>query len=242
MTYSKVEFSPQVYARMGGLAYLFIIVAGGCGELFIRNNIIVSGNAAATAHNIMASQLLWRISIAADLVMHLCDIVLMLVLYVLLKPVNKNLALMAMMFNLIQTAVLVANKMSLLMPLFFLSNADYLKPVDPQQLQAFSYLFVSTHGLGFGNGLIFFGCVCLINGYLIYQSGYLPKIIGLMMQVAGLCYLTNSFALIIAPALASWLFPAVLMPALIAELSLCFWLMVKGVNLNKWREVTTSTN
>jgi hypothetical protein len=111
MSERPMETSPQVYARIGGLLYLIIIAAGMAGELFVRGSLIASGDAAATAHNIMSSPLLWRAGIAGDLVMHLCDVGLILVFYVLLKPVSRNLALLAVLFNLIQTAVLVANKL-----------------------------------------------------------------------------------------------------------------------------------
>ena len=226
--------SPQLYARTGGIAYLIIIVAGALGELFIRNTLIVTGDAAATANNIAASPLLWRIGIAGDLFMHVCDVVVILALYTLLKPVNKNLALLAVLFNLIQTAVLVANKMNLLMPLFLSGSEDYLKAFNPQQLQALTYISVKAHGYGFGVGLIFFGFTCLIEGYLIFKSGFFPKILGVLMQIAGLCYLLNSFTMILAPGFANLIFPAVLIPSFIGELSLCLWLIVKGVNVSKW--------
>jgi len=236
MTNYTVEKSPQIYARTGGLVYLIIIVAGAFGELFARNTIVVPGNAASTAHNIVASPLIWRIGIAGDLLMHVCDVILMMIFYVLLRPVNRNLALLALLFNLIQTAVLVANKLNLLMPLFLLGDDDYLKVFEPHQLQALSYLSVKAHGYGFGIGLIFFGFVCLTEGYLIFRSGFLPRVLGIMMQIAGLCYLTNSFALILSPAFAGKIFPLIVVPAGIAELSLCLWLIVKGVNVPKWKE------
>ncbi len=232
----KTETSPQLYARIGGLAYLFIIVAGFIGEMFIRNKLIVSGDAAATANNIAASPLLWRIGIAGDLTMHVCDGIVALVYYTLLKPVNKNLALLAVLFGLTQTAVLVANKMNLLMPLFLLENADYLKAFNAQQLQALAYLSIKAHGYGFGVGLIFFGVECLIDGYLIFKSGYLPKVLGVMIQIAGVCYLINSFALILSPSLSNLLFPLILVPPFFGELSMCLWLLIKGVNLTKWKE------
>ena len=90
------------------------------GEMFIRNKIIISGDAVATAHNIAASPLLWRIGITSDLIMHVCDLILAMVYYLLFKRVNKNLALLSVLFGLIQTAVLVANKLNLLMPIFLL--------------------------------------------------------------------------------------------------------------------------
>lgn len=230
------ETSPQTYARIGGLLYLIIIVSGIFGEMFVRDKLIVSGDATATASNIMASQLLWRIGITGDLVMHICDIPLMLIFYVLLRPVNKNLALLVVLFNLVTTAVLVAYKLKLLEALFLLGSADYLKVFEPQQLHALAYVAIRADGYGFGIGLIFFGFEILVVGYLIRRSGYLPWIIGMLMQIAGLCYLTNSFALLLAPAFANRIFPAILVPSFIGELSLCLWLIVKGVNITKWEE------
>jgi hypothetical protein len=239
MSKIKSEFSPQLYARAGGAAYLILIVAGLIGEMFIRNKLIVSGDPAGTAHNILMHPLQWRIGIAGDLIMHICDAVVAMVYYVLLKPVNKNLALVALFLGLVQTAVLVANKMNLVMPLLLLGNSAYLKSLDPQSLQVFAYLSVVAHDYGFGIGLIFFGCECLVAGYLIFKSGYFPRILGIMIQIAGVCYLLNSFALILSAALAHALFPVILLPSFIAELSMCLWLLFKGVNLTKWKEYMT---
>jgi hypothetical protein len=231
----RVETSPQVYARAGGALYLFIIVAGLFGEMFVRDKLIVSGDATATATNIMASQLLWRIGIAGDLLMHVCDVPLALIFYVLLRPVSKPLALLVVLFNLVSTAVLVATKLSLLVALFLLGRAEYLRAFEPQQLHALTYLSVKADAYGFGIGLIFFGFECLVLGHLIRRSGYLPEILGVLMQVAGACYLTNSFALLLAPKFADLIFPAILAPAFIGEASLCLWLLVRGVNMEKWR-------
>ena len=144
---------------------------------------------------------------------------------------------MALLFNLVQTSVLVANKLNLLMPLFLLGDAEYLKSIDPHQLQAMAYLAIKSHGYGFGLGLIFFGCECLILGYLIFKSGYFPKAIGVLMQLAGICYLINSFSLILAPKFADSIFPFILLPPFIGELSLCLWLLIKGVNMEEWKKV-----
>jgi hypothetical protein len=221
--------SPQTYARIGGVLYLIIIAAGIFGQLFVRGALIVSGDAAATASHITESMSLWRAGIAADLVMHMCDIGVMLVFYLLLSPVNRNIALFALLSNLVQTAVLVANKLNLLVPVFLLNDTEYLSAFTPQQRQALAYISLRTHDQGFGVGLIFFGMTCLALGYLIIRSGYLPKVLGFGMQLAGVCYLTNSFATILSPALASRLFPAILLPAFVAELSMALWLLVKGV-------------
>ena len=200
---------------------------------------MVSGDAAATAHNIAASPLLWGIGIAGDLIMHVCDLVLAIVYYLLLERVNKNLAMLSVLFGLIQTAVLVANKLNLMMPLFFLGNEEYLKAFDPHQLEVLSYIAVKAHGYGFGIGLIFFGFECLIDGYLIFKSGFLPRILGVLLLIAGLCYLTNSFALILFPALSDSIYQVVIAPIFISELSMCLWLLIKGVNVTKWEGLTT---
>ena len=235
MTNTNTSSSPQLFARIGGMAYLFIIIAGAFGQLVIREKMWVSGNPAATAANIAASPLLWRIGITGDLLMHVCDLIVAVVYYKLLRPINKDLALLAILFGMIQTAVLVANKMNLVMPLL-LENTDTLKAFTTEQLQAWSYLSIRVHNYGFGIGLIFFGFECLIDGYLIIRSGYLPKTLGVMVQIAGLCYLVNSFVMILSPTLFAKMSMLILLPPFVGELSICLWLIFKGVNLVKWNE------
>lgn len=227
------ETSPQFHARIAGILYLVIIIAGFFAETFVRNKLFVSGDANATANNIIHSEFLWKIGITADLIMQICDLPVMIILYYLLKPVSRKLALLNLSFNLIQTAVLVANKLNLLAALFFLGDAEYLKSFTPDQLHTLSYLSIKLHDFGFGVGLIFFGFVCLIEGYLIFKSGYFPKTIGVLMALAGICYLTNSFALILAPQFSSI---TLLLPCVIAELSLSLWLIFKGVNIPLWKQ------
>jgi len=229
------ESSPQIYARIAGLLYLIIILMGIGAEAFVRSKLFVSGDAAATANNIIHAEFLWKIGITADLIMHICDLPVMIILYYLLKPVSKKLALLNLSFNLIQTAVLVLNKLNLLAALFFLGDAEYLKSFSPDQLHTLSYLSIKLHDFGFGIGLIFFGFVCLFEGYLIFKSEYFPKVLGVFMAIAGICYLSNSFILILAPQFSSI---TLLMPCLIAELSLSLWLIFKGVNLSIWKQKT----
>ena len=232
MTLQIPATSPQMYARFAGFFYLLLIIAGGLDEVLIRNAIIAPGDALTTAKNIMAHESLWRFGIAADLLMHVSDVFVMLALYVLFKPINRKLALMVLIFTIVQTAVLVVNKLTLLLPLFLLGDTDYLKAFDPAQLQALSYIAIRLHGYGFGVGLIFFGFVCLLEGYLIMKSRFLPWILGPMMQVAGICYLTNSFILLLAPQFASL---AIMLPCLMAELSFALWLLFKGVDVAEWQ-------
>jgi hypothetical protein len=235
MTNHHAETSPQTYARIGGILYLIIIVLGGIDEAVIRSKLIVPGDVVATTHNIMASRGLFRISIVGDLIMQVCDIPSIVIFYLLLRPVSKYLSLLAAFFNLIQTAILGINKIYLLTTLSFLGNVNYLKVFDPNQRQALAYLSIDLHESGYGIGLIFFGFTCLVVGYLMFKSGYFPRIIGIMQILAGLSYLINSFAQILSPSFAAQLFPFILVPAFIGELSTCLWLLVKGVNVAKWR-------
>lgn len=231
-----IESSPQLYARFGGALYLIIIVIGLFGEVFVRDRLIVSGDAAATAKNILASESLWRFHIATELFLLICAIVLLMILFVLLRPVSRELTLLALFFNLVSIGLEAATAMYLVVALFPLGNAAYLKAFSPDQLYAMATLSLKSHGYGFGVSLLFFGCFCVVIGRVIFRSGFLPKTLGALMQIAGLCYLTDSFALIVAPALANRLFPAILLPAFVGEASLCLWLLLKGVNAQRWKE------
>src|SRR5690349_1432686 len=198
MTVRTVESSPQLYARIGGALYLIIIVIGLFGEAFVRDKLIVSGNAAATARNIMASESLWRFHIAAELFLLICAIVLLLILFVLLKPASRELTLLATFFNLVSIGLEAATAMYLVVALFPLGIAAYLKAFSSEQLYAMATLSLKSHGYGFGVSLLFFGCFCVVIGRVIYKPGFLPRTIGVLMQIAGLCYLTDSFALILS--------------------------------------------
>jgi len=235
MTERRREISAVVIARIGGVLYLVIIVLGLFGEAFVRDKLIVSGNAAATAENIGSFEWLWRLGTAGNLVHLVCAVGLTLIFYILLRVVSRDLALLVVFFDLISIGIEAASKLSLVAGLFPLSNAEYLKAFEPAQLHALAYLSIRQHGYGFGISLVFFGCACLIIGYLIFRSGFLPKAIGVLMQLAGLAYLTNSFALLLAPAFANRIFPTILVPAFIGEASLCLWLIAKGVNEEKWK-------
>jgi hypothetical protein len=212
------------YARLGGALYLVIIVAGIVGPLFTRELLIVPHDAVATTHNIAASPGLWRLGIALDVVAQLCDVPVMLILFLLLSPVNKNVARLALLFNVVQTSTLVANQLTLV-------SAGLLAPDQP----ALADVALRAYSVGEPLGLVFFGFTCLLEGYLIRHSGYLPWILGLLMQIAGIAYVANSFLLLLAPDLGSILF---LVPTVVAELSLALWLVAKGLNVATFREVS----
>lgn len=232
----------RLVARVGGVLYLLIIVLGALGEAVVRGSIVVPGDATATAANLRSMEWLWRLGVAGELVLLTCATALALILYVLLRPVSRDLALLAVFFNLVCIAIEGVAAVSLAAALFPMTGAAYVDAFTPEQLNVMALLSVRTHSAGFGIALIFFGVECVILGYLIARSGYMPRIIGVLMQIAGVCYVINSFALLLSPPLSSRLFPAILIPALIAELSLALWLLVKGVRPDNWdSSVSAST-
>jgi Domain of unknown function (DUF4386) len=238
--FSSIERSPQFYARWAGLLYLAIIGLGAFGELFVRAGLVVPGDPVATANAIAAAPLLWRLGIAGDLLMHVLDVPVIVILYVLLRRVNRDLAIFATLINLVQTAVLALNKLNLVVPILLASGVDVADApkvfvgFTAEQLHSLSFAAIKLHSYGFGIGLIFFGVACLARGVLIYRSGFLPKFLGVLMFVAGLAYLVNSVALLVAPSIATMLFPAILLPPLVGESLLALWMIVKGVEVSRW--------
>ena len=224
--------SQRNLARAAGVLYLIIITAGIFAEFFVRQSLKVPGDAAATAGNIMAAEGLFRLGISADLIMIIADVALALVFYELFKPVSKSLSLMAAFFRLAQAAVLGINLLNLLFVLQILSGAEFLAVLGEDQLNALAMLFLDAHAVGYSLGLIFFGLNLLILGYLVWKSGYLPRILGILLIAASLGYLIDTFAKVLLPDYAAYemLFTLVVfMPAFISELALALWLLFKGV-------------
>jgi hypothetical protein len=233
MTSRVVETSPQTYARVAGWLYLYVIVAGTYAEIFVRDKLVVSGDPAATAHNIMAAELPFRVSIAIEQSYLACAVAITVILYLLLRPVSKSLSLLAAFFNLVSIGIEAVSGVSLFAVTFFYGSASYLKAFEPNQLYALAYLCLKSYDYGFGISLVFFGCCLFFYGYLIFNSGYLPKMIGVLLIVASLSYLINSTVVFIVPAFAGAIFP-ILVLAFVGELSLCLWLIAKGVDVQKW--------
>jgi Domain of unknown function (DUF4386) len=226
------DFDAMRYARIAGVLYLAIILLGLFGELYVRGKLVVPGDAAATLAQIAAAPGLWRAGIVADLLMQVCDVPVIVIFYLLLRPVHPGLALFNTLINLVQTAVLAANKLNLLLPLFLVEGAGRLAAsFSATQRADLSQLAIQAHGHGFAIGLLFFGFACLAQGWLIYRCGFIPRLLGALLALAGVSYLLNSLALLLAPALANALFPFVLMPAFVGELSLALWLIARGVNV-----------
>ncbi len=225
--------SVQTYARIAGVLFLISIVAGAFGELWVPSKLIVSADATATANNIMASESLFRMGFASYLVEAVCDVALALILYVLLRPVRKDLALLAAFFRLVSTAVFATAELFYFAALLILGGAGYLKTFSTDQLNSLALLSLKLYGYGGGIFMVFYGVPSILFGYLIFKSGYLPKGLGVLLALGGLGFVTRSFALVLAPAYPS---SFLLLPTILAAVSLTLWLLVRGVDVAKWEE------
>jgi hypothetical protein len=236
MTAIAEKTSPLVYARTAGALYLVIIVFGVWSELFVRGVLVVPGDAAATAANVIANEGLFRLGFAADSIMALSDVALAILLYVLLAPVSRALAIMAAAFRLTQTAIIGMNLLNHYSALMVLNGAASFAGFDAQQLDALALMSLELQSHGYDLGLLFFGVNSILVGYLIFKSTFLPRALGVLMAAAGLVYLTGSYLLFLAPAQAEMFQAAYLVP-LVAELALCLWLLLRGVNVERWGDV-----
>lgn len=227
--------SPQLYARIGGVLYLIIIAFGLFAEGIVDSQLMVPGDPSATARNIMTAPTLWRVSIAGNIILPLCAVGLLLVEYVLLRVVHTRLVWLAVFFNLVSLALESVSKINLLEMLALLTDPLYAKGFAPTQLETLAYFALKSHDIAWNMALLFFGCTCLVNGCLIFKSGFLPRTIGVLLALAGLSYLIACSATLLLPAVANVILPGILLPVLVGEASFCLWLLIKGVNVEKWQ-------
>jgi len=233
MTYAIARPSPARMARTAGGFYLITVITGLFAEIGVRGRLIDYGDAATTAHNIVASEGLYRLGFAADIVGSVAYVAVTLLLYELLKPVSRSLSLLAAFFSLIGIAVGAAGALGHLAPLLLLKDA-YMAPFDAAQLQALALLALKLHARAYWVALVFFGCYEAVLGYLIFKSEFLPRALGILVAVAGCAFLVNSFALMLSPPVGNALNPYLLALDGIGEISLTIWLLFAGVNAAKW--------
>ncbi|GAA0716449.1 DUF4386 domain-containing protein [Dokdonella soli] len=227
-----VETSPRLWARLAGAFYLITIIMGVFAEVFVRGTLVVRDDAAATATNILAHEPLYRLGLAADLIMLASYIAVTLLFYSLFKSAGRSLSLLAAFSSLVGIAVLAVNSLNHLAPLVLLGNAHYLSAFEPTQLQALALIALKMHARGYNIAGVFFGVYCLMIGYLVFRSGFLPRILGALMAIGGIGYVIDSFAIFLSPSFAAHL-PDLSMLGGIAELALCLWLLVMGVDAGK---------
>lgn len=227
--------SPRLKARLAGLCYLLTIGVGAFDHLAVRGRLVDPGNAATTAHNILTSEPLYRVAFAVDLIP--VYIVVTMLFYELFKPVNASVSLLAAFSSLVGGAVGSAIALFQLAPLVVLGGSPYLGVFSAGQLQALSQMFLDLHQVGFDISLAFFGFYCLLIGWLIVASGFIPRLVGACLALGGLGYMAYSFASFAAPAIAAELSPYALTLGSLGEVVLTLWLLLVGLNAAKWRDL-----
>lgn len=231
--------NPRLKARIAGGLYLCAMTAAFA--FAVRAMLVVRGDAAATAQNIASNQPLLRLGFVADLFAVAAYLGVTALLYELLKPVNRAMALTAALFSVAGVAISAVNLVSYLAPLFLLSGADYLSGLEPSARETLAYAFLTLQGVGVNIATTFFGGYCLLTGCLILGASFLPRALGFLMALAGLCYLVYTLTYFLAPTMAPLLYPYILAPPLLGEGGLALWLLVFGVNEAKWQEQTSAS-
>jgi hypothetical protein len=221
---------------MAGALYLINIVGGAFAIGIVPAMLLVAGDAAATAHNIQAHELLYRAGLAVHVVVTVTNVPLAMIFYELFKVVNRRLALLDVFFILVATAIEAAGVVNQFAPLVLLGSGPYASALPATQLQALAYVPWNLSSIEYSLHTVFFGFDILCMAYLVFRSTFLPRAIGVLLAIDGLAYLVYSFAYFLAPGFAAQLVPWIQLPALIGEGSLCLWLLVVGVDVERWKK------
>ena len=237
MTTPTDTIAPTRTARLAGLAYLYIIFAGIFAEVGVRAQLVDYEDPGATAANILASEQLYRTGFLAELMMTGADVLVALLFFRLFLVVDRHLSLAGLVFRLISASVAGVKAVAFFMPLVLLHpGAGLAGSFTPEQLNGLTVLFLKVHGRAYDISLFFFGIDCLIIGALIWRSGFLPKLLGLGLVIAGLCYLISSTIIFMWPAIATAdAFMLFFLPCLVAEAGLTLWLILRGINAEGWK-------
>ena len=229
---TKEKINPNKTARVAGCLYLMLFPLGIFGIIYVPSSLIVLGDAATTASNIMANELLYRLSIVTALTLQIVYIFLALALYKLLNPVDKNNAVLMVILVLVAAPIAMLNELNHVAVLLVLSGSDFLTTFSMDQVQASVPLFLNLHEHGVFIAQIFWGLWLFPMGYLIFKSNFLPKALGILMIIGGFGYLVDSFVYFIFPdfdvTVSEFTF--------LGELLLPLWLMFKGVNHEQWEK------
>lgn len=239
-THDKIDStrSARSMGRLASAFYLLTAITFGTGQVLVLSKIVVRGNIVATVNNILTHESLLRVGFAFDIAAIACSIAFTVLLYALFKAVNQTLSLAAAFFHLLGLSMPTFGSFLLLAPFIVLRGSHYSSAFNSLQRQALAYLFLELNPQAWNVVfIIFFGVYCVLIGYLIVQSIFLPWLIGVLMMLAGLGYLTVLYA-----PLARSLHPYNLVPAAVGELSLMLWLLVFGVNADRWNEQAQRTS
>ena len=221
-------------ARIAGFCYLIVIATGLFSEVFVRQALRVSNDALTTAYNIQTNEMLFRWGFVADLINFVVGIPTILIIYHFFKKSNKIILQIALALVIIQTAIIAVNLLNQITPLLLLGNDTYLNTFQQSQLATLSLLSLNIQSQGYAIGLVFFGFYCIIIGFVIYKTNAIPRIIGVLYAIAGVCYLINSFTMFLSKGFENPMFVYLAIPIFIGELSVCLWLLIKGIDTTKF--------
>jgi hypothetical protein len=221
----------QTIARTAGALYLVLALVGPLSLMYVPGALVVPGDAAATAGNIVASEGLFRLGLLGEAVIFSVEVVLVVLLYVLLKSVSETLSLVAALARLAMAVLQGVNVLLGFAVLLLLGGAGYLGVFEAEQLHAFALLFLELRGAGVFVWEVFFGLHLLVLGYLFVKSGYIPRLLGVMVVVASFGYLTHGLGNFVFPGHQALLEGVVLALAGVPEVSLTLWLLIRGVEV-----------
>lgn len=219
-------------ARSAGVLYLIIIVAGIFAQMFVRSSLVVPGDPAATVTQLQGSGGLFRLGIAADVVMIAADVAIAIAFFALFAHVSRALSLLAAVFRLTQAAILGVNLLNLFLALMLANGATLLGAVGVEARGQLALMFLEAHAIGYSVALNFFALSLLVLAYLVARSGALPRVFAWLLGVAAAGYLVDGFARILLHDYARYadvLGMVVFGPAVIAEVAMALWLLVRGV-------------
>ena len=227
---TKDTNSTKKAARIAGLLYFLLALTGAFSILYVPSTLVVFGDAAATAENISSSELLFRTGILSGVVSHIIFVLLVLALYHLLSEINRKLAMLMVTFVVIGVAIGFVNTVNQLGALIALSGADFLSVFEKPELESLAYLFLRLHSHGIQIIQVFWGLWLFPFGLLVYQSRFIPKILGVLLIVAGVGYLLATMTFLVFPQYQSAL--STLFTILeMGELPIIFWLLIVGANV-----------
>jgi hypothetical protein len=232
MTTKEKNNSINGTARIAGVLYLSLLPLGIFGLLYVPATLIVPGDIATTASNIMASESLFRASIVTALLVQIVNIFVVLTLYKLLRPVNKNMAVLMVILILLGAPIAMVSEVNKFAVLLLLSGADHLAAFTTNQLQALMRLFLDLHEHGISIASVFWGLWLFPMGYLVFKSGYIPKFIGTLLMIGCFGYLIDAATAFLLPDFEV----TVSQFTFIGELLLPLWLLIKGVNVEQWEK------
>ena len=229
MEVHQVGASPNLKARFAGVFQLLEGAASAFGQIYLLNIFVVARDAAATATNILANESLFQIGFACSLIAVGFHLARALFIYELFKYVNRSASLFAVF------VILVGCAIQALTSLFYLAPLIVLKGVTSEfttgQVQELAYTFIRLNAQTFNIYLVFFGLWCFLVGYLVYRSNFMPRILGVLLMISGLGWMTYLF-----PPLARQIFPLIAIASALGEIPFMLWLLVKGVNAQRWKE------